>query len=139
MEAGTQALATVANHWLARFEAALSARDAARLQNLFHPESHWRDVLALSWRIRTASGAQALVAELLDHAARARPKSFGVDPNRTAPRHVTRAGTKCIEALLRFDTAIGQGNGVVRLLAGDSAEPKAWTLLTISRCSGWHA
>jgi hypothetical protein len=36
MEAGTQALATVANQWLARFEAALSAGDAARLQSLLY-------------------------------------------------------------------------------------------------------
>src|SRR5262245_20311316 len=128
MEAGTEALATVANHWLARFEAALSARDAARLQSLFHPESHWRDVLALTWRIRTVSGSAALATGLL--ATHEKPTRFGVDPNRTPPRHVTRAGTKCIEALLRFDTTIGQGNGVVRLLAANSAEPKAWTLLT---------
>jgi hypothetical protein len=128
MEAGTQALATVANHWLGRFEAALSARDTARLQNLFHSESHWRDVLALTWRIRTVSGPAALAAELLR--THAQPTGFGVDPNRTPPRYVTRAGTKCIEALLRFETTMGQGAGVVRLLAGDSTEPKAWTLLT---------
>ena len=60
MEAGTQALATVANHWLGRFEAALSARDTARLQNLFHSESHWRDVLALTWPIRIYSKYLAL-------------------------------------------------------------------------------
>jgi putative flavoprotein involved in K+ transport len=130
MEAGAQALATVANHWLARFEAALGSRDAARLRNLFDSESHWRDVLALTWRIRTWSGAEALVAELLEHAARAGPRGFGVDPQRTPPRHVTRAGTPCIEALFRFETATGQGNGVLRLLPGSSDEPKAWTLLT---------
>ncbi len=132
MEAGSQALVTVTNHWLARFEAALSSRDAARLQNLFHSDSHWRDVLALTWCIRTVSGGQALVAALLDSGVS--PKGFGVDPNRTPPRHVTRAGTKCIEALFRFETGIGQGNGVVRLLAEGSTEgsvePKAWTLLT---------
>ena len=119
---------TVANHWLASFEAALSSRDVARLESLFHSDSHWRDVLALTWRIRTVSGAQALVAALLDSGAT--PKGFGVDPSRTPPRHVTRAGTKCIEALFRFETETGQGNGVVRLLVEDSTEPKAWTLLT---------
>jgi len=114
-----------ANQWLARFEAALSARDAARLETLFHSDSHWRDVLALTWQIRTVSGTQALVAALLD--SEVSPKGFGVDPDRTPPRHVTRAGTKCIEALFRFETAQGQCNGVLRLLP-DAA--KAWTLLT---------
>ena len=128
MNAGTQALVTVANHWLARFEAALRSRDAARLQSLFHADSHWRDVLALTWRIRTESGAQSLGAALL--AARADATGFGVDPGRTPPRHVTRAGTKCIEALFRFETAQGQCSGVLRLLAEEGADPRAWTLLT---------
>src|SRR5687768_7722450 len=130
MEIGAQALATVANHWLARFEAALGARDAASLRNLFQADSHWRDVLALTWRIRTWSGPEELVEQLLNHAAHALPRGFGVDPSRTAPRHVSRAGTQCIEAFLRFETATGQGNGVLRLLPGTSHEPRAWTLLT---------
>jgi hypothetical protein len=130
MEAGAQALVTVANHWLARFEAALGSRDEARLRGLFHSDSHWRDVLALTWRIRTVSGAEALVAELLGFAARERPSGFGVDPDRTPPRHVTRAGTQCIEALFRFETAAGQGSGVLRLLPDPSTDPRAWTLLT---------
>jgi len=46
MDAGT--LVTVTNQWLARFEAALASGDVARLQSLFHPDSHWRDVLALT-------------------------------------------------------------------------------------------
>jgi hypothetical protein len=112
----------VTNRWLARFEAALRARDAARLQDLFHPDSHWRDVLALTWRIQTVSGAQLLTERLLGCSA----TGFVVDPARTPPRHVTRAGTKCIEALFRFETEQGQCSGVLRLLD----EEKAWTLLT---------
>ena len=128
MNAGTEALVTATNQWLARFEAALRARDAARLESLFHADGHWRDVLALTWRIRTVSGVAAVVADLLKiHQA---PSGFGVDPNRTAPRHVTRAGTKCIEALFRFETDKGPCSGVLRLLAEEGAEPKAWTLLT---------
>jgi hypothetical protein len=126
VDAGT--LATVTNQWLARFEAALGSRDAARLEALFHAESHWRDVLALTWRIQTVSAPAAIVAALLRTEQRA--SGFGVDPQRTAPRHVTRAGTKCIEALFRFRTVGGQANGVVRLLADGATEPKAWTLFT---------
>jgi putative flavoprotein involved in K+ transport len=128
MNAGTEALVTATNQWLARFEAALGARDAARLESLFHADSHWRDVLALTWRIRTVSGAAALVADLQKISQL--PAGFGVDPARTTPRHVTRAGTKCIEALFRFETATGPCNGVLRLLAEEGGEPRAWTLLT---------
>ena len=84
MEAGSQALVTVTNHWLARFEAALSSRDAARLQNLFHSDSHWRDVLALTWYIQTVSGGQAMVAALLVWVIQTDSRRFA--PHAAAPR-----------------------------------------------------
>jgi putative flavoprotein involved in K+ transport len=129
---GVADLAPAVDAWLARFERALGARDDAALRALFHPDSYWRDLLALTWRIRTVSGREAILAALAAHAARARPTGFGIDPRRTAPRRVTRAGTGSIEALFRFETAEGRGSGVVHLLpgAGDGDAPKAWTLLT---------
>src|SRR6185436_18953291 len=99
MLAGTETLATIANHWLARFEHALASGDRALLESLFHSESHWRDVLALTWRIGTVSGTRAIAAALTQHAPRARPGGFRTDPERTAPRHVTRAGKRCVEAI----------------------------------------
>jgi len=130
MLAGTETLATIANHWFARFEHALAGRDDALLQSLFHRDSHWRDVLALTWRIGTVSGGEAIAGGLMAHAGRANPTGFGTDPDRTPPRHVTRAGTKCIEAIFRFETAQGRGNGVLRLLPEEGEAPQAWTLLT---------
>ncbi|MBW8853756.1 MAG: NAD(P)/FAD-dependent oxidoreductase [Bradyrhizobium sp.] len=126
-------MATIANHWFARFEHALATGDRALLENLFHPDSHWRDVLALTWRIGTVSGAGAIAGELAQHAPRARPGGFRTDPERTAPRHVTRAGRKCIEVLYQFETALGRGSGVLRFLSEEAAgeeEPKAWTFFT---------
>jgi hypothetical protein len=126
--AATDTVATRAGHWLARFEAALVARHEAALRELFRPDSHWRDVLALTWRIGTVSGRDALVRRFLQHAEQARPSHFEIDPGRTAPRQATRAGAQCIEAIFRFQTAVGRASGVLRLLPGD--EPRAWTLLT---------
>src|SRR6185503_116825 len=92
--AATEAPATLASHWLARFERALAARDEALLKDLFHADSHWRDVLAFSWRIQTVSGGAAIAAALKG----ANAQGFRLDPCRSAPRHATRAGEKCIEA-----------------------------------------
>jgi len=39
-----------------------------------------------------------------------------VATRRTAPRQVTRAGTRAIEAIFRFETAEGRGSGVLRLI-----------------------
>jgi len=132
MLARTETIATIADHWLARFERALAEPDDVLLKTLFHPDSHWRDVLALTWQIRTVNGLDAILRELKAHIGRAHPTGFGTDPHRTAPRDVTRAGTHAIEAIFRFETAEGRGTGVLRLTpdANDGNTLKAWTLLT---------
>src|SRR5205807_4764866 len=120
MLAETQSLATIANHWLATLEKALAGGDDVLLKTLFHPESHWRDVLALTWHIRTVNGLEAVVGELKAHAGRAHPTGFRTHPHRTAPRHVTRAGTDAIEAFFSFETDAGRCSGVLRLVPGAS-------------------
>src|SRR5258706_10370005 len=83
MLAETETLATLADQWLAKFESALAAGDGALLRSLFHSDSHWRDVLALTWRIRTVSGADGIARALKTNAAAAHPRGFPADPERT--------------------------------------------------------
>src|SRR5882757_2704199 len=117
----TDDIAIAADNWLAQFEAALAKPGGGLLKTLFHPDSHWRDVLALSWNIQTVSGADAILTALNAHAGRAAPTGFAIDADRTAPRMVKRAGTPAIEAMFKFETAIGRGSGIVRVIpdAGD--------------------
>src|SRR5262245_60922316 len=132
MLARTDDVATIAGSWLAQFEAALASPERIRLKTLFHADSHWRDVLALTWHIQTVSGADAILHELAAHAGRALPTGFRLDRHRTAPRTVTRAGIDAIEAIFSFETAEGRGSGILRLTpdAKDGNAFKAWTLLT---------
>src|SRR5690242_6979908 len=111
MLAATDAVATLSGHWLAAFDKALAAKDRAALRELFHPDCHWRDALALTWRIATVSGRDAVVDRLQSQSA----SRFELDPARTPPRYVSRAGEKCIEAIFRFETPVGRGSGVLRL------------------------
>jgi thioredoxin reductase len=130
--ARTDTVATIAESWLAQFDQALAAPGRARLKTLFHPDSLWRDVLALTWHVKTVNGSDAILRDLATHADRARPTGFKIDPHRTAPRNVTRAGTDAIEAIFGFETTEGRGSGVLRLTgdANDGNAFKAWTLLT---------
>ena len=132
MPARAETVTSFAANWLTQFERALAEPDDALLKTLFHPDSHWRDVLALTWHIRTVSGLDAILGELRAHVGPARPTGFRTDPDRTAPRYVTRAGTNAIEAIFRFETAVGHGSGVLRLTPdpNDGTTLKAWTLLT---------
>jgi cation diffusion facilitator CzcD-associated flavoprotein CzcO len=128
----TADIALAAETWLAQFETALTAPGDGALEQLFHPDSFWRDALALSWNLQTLNGRDALQKALKACADRSGPAAFCIDPDRAAPRRVTRAGTQCIEAIFKFETATGRGSGIVRLIAdaGDRDRLKAWTLLT---------
>ena len=128
----TTDISIAAESWLARFEPALAAHDGAELKTLFHPDSYWRDALALSWTLQTVNGRDAILRELRVLADRAAPTKFATDPDRAAPRSVMRAGTSCIEAIFKFETATGRGSGILRLIpdAGDGNRLTAWTLLT---------
>jgi putative flavoprotein involved in K+ transport len=126
----TDDVSTSAQSWLTQFESALSRPGS--LKPLFHADSYWRDVLALSWNLQTINGADAILKELPLLAGRTAPRNFRIDPDRAAPRYVTRAGTAAIEAIFKFETALGRGSGILRLI-GDEADGhklKAWTLLT---------
>ena len=127
-----QDFAVSAESWLAHFEAALSEGDEGALKSLFLAESYWRDVLALSWNLQTLNGTEAILRDLPALARSVAPKNFAIDPDRVAPRRVMRAGTSCIEAIFKFETAVGRGHGILRLVrdAADGNRPKAWTLLT---------
>jgi cation diffusion facilitator CzcD-associated flavoprotein CzcO len=127
----TDNISIAAENWLAQFEAALAGTGDGSLTALFHPDSFWRDVLALSWNIQTINGGDAIVKEL-QACGPARPKNLAIDPARAAPRRATRAGTNSIEAIFKFETAVGRGNGILRLIPdqADGNRLKAWTLLT---------
>src|SRR6202158_4109364 len=100
----TDDVSITVENWLARFENALATSDDNLLKTLFHPDSYWRDVLALSWNLQTINGADAILRELKAHTGRAQPAGFRIDPGRAAPRRVTRAGTNTIEAIFKFET-----------------------------------
>jgi thioredoxin reductase len=128
----TDDISISAENWLAQFESALAKPDDPLLKTLFHPDSYWRDALALSWNLQTINGADAILRELNARAGSAAPSGIRIDPDRTAPRRVTRAGTSAIEAIFKFETATGRGSGILRLIpdAADGNRLKAWTLLT---------
>src|SRR3954471_12480000 len=127
----TKDIAASAQAWLDEFERTLGAPDGAGLDRLFLADSYWRDALALSWNLQTIAGGDSIKRELTTLAARVAPGSFKIAPNRAPPRWVTRAGTNTIEAIFSFETALGRGSGIVRLVpdAAGGDRLKARTLL----------
>lgn len=118
--------------WLGDFEAALARQDIRAATGMFLPDGHWRDIVAFTWHIRTASGAHEIETMLRERLAAVLPTRFRVAEQRTEPRLVKRAGVDAIEALIAFETATGQASGVLRLVPSPDGggQLRAWVLLT---------
>ncbi len=119
---------TPVRNWLESFESALQAGKPDAIAALFAPDSHWRDLLAFTWNLTPHHGAEAIAIELSRLQVRTQARAFTIASTRTPPRRIRRLGIEVIEALFEFETGIGRGNGVLRLLADQPS--KAWVLST---------
>ena len=122
LDTPTQTPTQRAERWLHDFEEALRARDVPRAAGMFAAASFWRDLISFSWNITTVEnpdGVAELLTETLD---RTDPTSFALDEPADEADGVTTAW-------FVFETAVGRGRGLLRLVVED-ADPKAWTFLT---------
>lgn len=118
--------------WLDGFNSAIADPSMNRLQALFLPDSHWREILSLSWKLTTTSGRDAIAGALVEALPRFQARDFVLDARCGAPRLLERAGVPVIEAFLRFETAVGRGRGLLRLRrdGDENTAGMAWTLHT---------
>jgi putative flavoprotein involved in K+ transport len=111
-----------AESWLAGFEQALRDRDVERATGMFAATSFWRDLVAFSWNLTTVenpAGVTALLTATLD----------ATDPSGFAVEEPPEEADGVTTAWFTFETAVGRGRGLFRLVEEDGA-PKAWTFLT---------
>jgi len=123
----------VVSRWLSDFETALAARDATAVAALCESDAHWRDILAFTWHITPRVGAEAIASGLVERQPVVCAARFAINADRTPPRRVKRVGRECIEAMFKFETKVGRGEGVLRLLPssdGGVAGHRAWVLST---------
>jgi len=117
--------------WLVEFGEALADRDTDRVERAFLDDSHWKDLLSFGWSYRTDAGGRAIADRLVQAWHDAGAGGIREAAGRTPPRQVRRFGRRLIEGFFDFDTAVGRGTGLVRLVCpDDDAPPLAWMLLT---------
>jgi putative flavoprotein involved in K+ transport len=118
----TQQAEDTARQWLAALEARLAAQDVEGAVALFRPDGFWRDMLAFTWNIETAEGAEAIAALLRGGLAAALPVTFTLEAG------TARSEGEVIEAWFGFETRLTRGRGHLRLTDG-----LGWTILTAAQ------
>ncbi|MFM9378954.1 NAD(P)-binding domain-containing protein [Gordonia sp. VNK21] len=110
--------------WLARLDGALSAGDAAGAAELFAVDGFWRDLVAFTWNLKTSEGRDDIAAMLGARLADTAPTGW-----HTTDDAVESEGGVA-EAFIAFETAVGRGEGHLRLKPGPDGQDQGWTLLT---------
>ncbi|MEO1491141.1 MAG: NAD(P)/FAD-dependent oxidoreductase [Pseudomonadota bacterium] len=104
--------------WLSGLEAAMAAGDAAGAAAMFDEDCYWRDLVLMTWNIKTMEGQDAIAEMLTATLDNAKPSALKIEGEGTEADGIT-------EGWFTLETAVARGKGHVRL-KGD----KAWTLLT---------
>ncbi|MDH3660075.1 MAG: NAD(P)/FAD-dependent oxidoreductase, partial [Alphaproteobacteria bacterium] len=107
--------------WLATLDAALAADNVPAAAALFEENGYWRDLLTLTWNVKTMEGRRAIASMLEATIARTKPCDFRLEGEATANGSI-------IEAWFTFETAVAHGHGILRLRDG-----KCQTFLTVMR------
>ncbi|UWR23915.1 NAD(P)/FAD-dependent oxidoreductase [Sulfitobacter sp. S190] len=113
-------LTTETQNFLDDFSQVLAAGDAHKAAEMFLEDSYWRDLVAMTWNIKTVEGREEIEAMLQSQLTHAKPAKFEVQAGEPATED---AGVTT--AWITFETAQGRGWGLIRLKDG-----KIWTLLT---------
>jgi putative flavoprotein involved in K+ transport len=106
------------SEWLANFGTALDRADFDAAANLFQEDGYWRDLVSLTWNIKTLEGRESIKAMLEATVPEAKPGQWQVQGDATSENGV-------LSSWLTFETAVSRGKGQIRLRDG-----KCWTLLT---------
>lgn len=118
----------IISQWLQSFEAAL-ATEPLDLEELFVEESWLKDALALSWDLRTLQGVSKITQYVLEH--KARNELFNLNASQSSclrPALKEMGPMVWLESAFNFETKIGEGRGVLRLVNTALGEWKAWAL-----------
>ena len=117
----TSARASV-EHWLARFEPALHAGNAAESALLFSERGFWRDMVSFTWSIATFEGREQISRAFASTSCASSPRNWRI----VGDVECSSTGDSMADCWLSFETSAGLGRAHLRL----DGEGRASTLLT---------
>jgi cation diffusion facilitator CzcD-associated flavoprotein CzcO len=100
--------------WLTDFEAMLAGNRLSTLAGLFHPDGYWRDLLALTWKLKTFHGLSEVQGGLTGIGSTTHPRNFRLQ-GRTMTGVLGEFGPT-VEGFFTFETELASARGYLRLV-----------------------
>ncbi|KAG5301047.1 flavin-containing monooxygenase [Histoplasma ohiense] len=116
--------------WVDKFRASLAQANVSDLQKLFLTDAWLRDMVVLSWDLRTINGAYKVAAYFQENLERAKFEKFHPrESGQFEPQFKTvKLGLQWIETMFDFETETGKGSGMLRLVRDSDDIWKAYML-----------
>lgn len=121
-----------ATEWLSVFSAAITQNDVEAVVDLFLEDGFWKDVIALTWDLRTFEGKKD-IKKLLDARLAATDLHeihLSEEPFREPVLQKVFPDLAWVRFCFVFTTKHGKGTGVVYLVPLPDSKWKAYSLLT---------
>lgn len=121
---------SVATQWFSNFTKELEAKNAQGVASLVLDDAFWRDMLAFTWDFRTFEGSARIRQFLAD----VLPDS-GIASLQLSDQYLSverpYPDLAWIQAMFNFETTVGKGTGVFRLVPTANGEWKAHVVYTL--------
>ncbi|KAF9448282.1 FAD/NAD(P)-binding domain-containing protein [Macrolepiota fuliginosa MF-IS2] len=119
----------VARDWFSVFSGAIEAKDASAVANLLLPDSFWRDFLALTWDFRTFHGQDKITQFLKDQLPVIKVRNIKLKDDYLGLQQ-PYPDFAWINTMFDFETDVGIGSGIVRLVPTHNGDWKAHVVFT---------
>jgi hypothetical protein len=120
----------VAKSWFSKFSDAIESRNVQGVVDLLLSESYWRDMLALTWDFRTFYTQDKILAFLKDQLSLMNMKNLKLRDDAHLGLMKPYPDVAWINMMFDFETEVGIGSGVIRLVPTSSGEWKAHVVYT---------
>src|ERR1700754_4331517 len=122
IKSDSSATGRIVQEWLSSFSKALEAKDSAGILSKLQPDAFWRDLLALTWNLRTFHG-QDTIKRFVDD--RLFSTGFGdlkveTSEGMTPDLQQIFPDLAWIQFFISFKVNRGSGSGVIRLVPTNS-------------------
>jgi cation diffusion facilitator CzcD-associated flavoprotein CzcO len=119
----------VITKWLTDFETMLAGNDKCTVTSLFHPDGYWRDLLALTWELKTFHGISEVQGALMGVDSAVRPRNLRLEGRAIAG--VLGEFGPTVEGFFTFETDLASARGYLRLVPVREAGRDSFRAVTV--------